>query len=265
MAKTVRKRVPVKNSRDAKTAKASSAGIDKLRRIIVEKEREIKTLTEISKSIVSGQYTEDILQMVVTLTAQMMGSKICSIMVLDEKKDELKIIATQSLSSEYKNKPPLKVGQSISGRVVEKKKPIAVFDVTKEPGYMYPDIAKKEGLCSMLAVPMMLKDRVIGVINSYTTRPHKYRESEMKVLQAVANQAAVAIENRKLMEDAINARQALEDRKLIERAKGILMKERSMTEEQAYGAIRRKSMDTCKPMKDVAEAIIIAFDTKSTL
>ncbi len=49
MAKTVRKRVPVKNSRDAKTAKASSAGIDKLRRIIVEKEREIKTLTEISK------------------------------------------------------------------------------------------------------------------------------------------------------------------------------------------------------------------------
>ena len=57
------------------------------------------------------------------------------------------------------------MGQSISGRVVKEKRPITVLDVTKEPGFMYPDIAKKEGLVSMLCVPMMIKDRVIGVIN----------------------------------------------------------------------------------------------------
>jgi signal transduction protein with GAF and PtsI domain len=245
-----------------KIKEAFNGEIARLRAIIADKDREINTLTEISKTIVSGIYTEDILHLIVSLTAGLLDSKICSITEYDEKKDELNIIATQSLSNEYRTKPPLKVGQSVSGRAVQERKPIAVLDVTKESGYMYPEIARREKLRSMLAVPMMLKGRVIGVLNSYTTTAHKFTKNEIRILQSVANQAAVAIENKRLMEDSINAREALEVRKVVEKAKGILMKERSFTEQQAYNAIRKKSMDSCKPMKEVAEAIIIAFDTK---
>ena len=229
---------------------------------IKKKTKEIETLSQISKTIVSGKYLEEILNLIVTVTAKMMNSKICSIMLFDEKKQELAIKATQSLSKKYRNKPNLKVGESISGKVVQEKKPITVLDVTKESRYMYPEIAKKEGLCSMLAVPMTVKDRIIGVINNYTSEKHKFTDEEIKILQSVANQAAVAIENTKLIEEALEAREDLKIRKLVERAKGILMKRFGMDENEAYKTIHKKSMDSRKSMKEVAEAIILALEVK---
>jgi signal transduction protein with GAF and PtsI domain len=229
---------------------------------VKKKSKEIEILSQISSTVVSNKYLEEILNLIVTVTAEMMNSKICSIMLFDEEKQELIIKATQSLSEEYRNKPNLKVGQSISGKVVKEKKPITVLDVTKEPNYMYPEIAKKEGLCSLLSVPMMVKDRVIGVINSYTSEEHRFTEEEIKILQSVANQAAVAIENTKLIEETLSVRESLEVRKLVERAKGILMREYKITEEQAYRYIQRKSMNSGKPMKEVANAIILALGSK---
>ncbi len=234
----------------------------KLKMLLMKKKQEIKALSKISNSIVSNKYLEEILNIIVTITAEMMGSKICSIMILDEKKQELAIKATQSLSEDYCKKPNLKIGQSISGRVVKKKEPIIVLDVTKEPGYVYPQIAQKEGLCSMLAVPMIVKDRVIGVINSYTSEQHKFNKEEIEILQSVANQAAVAIENAKLMEEAITARETLKVRKLVNRAKSVLMQEFGITENEAYKKIHRQSMDSRKSMKEVAEAIILALGKK---
>lgn len=114
----------------------------------------------------------------------------------------------------------------------------------------------------MLAVPMMVKNKVVGVINSYTANEHKFTEDEINILQSVANQAAVAIENTKLMEEILAAREALEVRKLVERAKGILMKETGMGEDEAYRTIHRKSMDMRRSMREIAEAIILTSEMK---
>ena len=73
----------------------------------------------------------------------------------------------------------------------------------------------------------------------------------------VANQAAVAIENTKLMEEAIKAKEALEARKLIERAKGILMRLNNLSEEAAHRLIHKKSMNSCRSMKEIAESVIL--------
>ncbi|OPY01562.1 MAG: putative transcriptional regulatory protein pdtaR [Syntrophorhabdus sp. PtaB.Bin047] len=227
---------------------------------VMKKARQLDLLSEVSRTIVSDHYIKEILHLIVTMTAKVMDSKICSVMLLDEKKEELVIAATQSLSNEYVNKPNLKVGQSISGRVVLEKRPLKVLDVTKEPGYMFPDVARKEGFVSLLSVPMMIKDQVVGVINSYTTREHVFTKEEIDILQAVANQAAVAIENTNLSHEILAAKEALESRKLVERAKGILMRELGLNEDEAYRKIHKKSMDTRKTMKEVAEAIILAFD-----
>jgi signal transduction histidine kinase len=77
---------------------------------------------------------------------------------------------------------------------------MAIFNVLEEPLYKEKDLAKKEGLFSMLSVPMCIKDRVIGVINCYTSSLHSFSKSEEEMLTTVANQAAICIENSGLME-----------------------------------------------------------------
>jgi signal transduction protein with GAF and PtsI domain len=225
-------------------------------------EEQINALTKISKAIASDIYLEDILRLIVTVTAEMMGSNICSLMLIDEQKKELVVKATQSVSEEYNKKPPLKLGEGIAGKVAKENKPIAIKDVTKENEYKHKDIAKKEGLCSLLCVPLAAKGKVIGVINCYTSTPHEFSETEINILTSVANQAAVAIENAELMVKSKVIQEELEIRKRIERAKGILMKEQALTEEEAYLKIRRYSMDSRKTMREVAEAIILASDMK---
>lgn len=225
-------------------------------------EEQISALTKISKAIASDIYLEDILRLIVTVTAEIMDSNICSLMLIDEKNNELVIRATQSISDNYNKKPALKIGEGVSGRAAQENRPVAVKDVTKEKEYKHKDIAKKEGLCSLLSVPLAVKNRVIGVINCYTSQPHDFSQTEINILTSVANQAAVAIENAQLLVKSRVIQEELETRKRIERAKGILMREESLTEEEAYLRIRRYSMDSRKTMREVAEAIILASDMK---
>lgn len=224
---------------------------------VQKRSQQVEALARMSQSIAQGIYLREILQLIVTMAAEMMGSKICSLMLLDEKKKELKIEATQSLSEEYKSKAPVKVGVSVSGRAIQQKQPIVVADVLQDPNYTYPDIARKENLRSLLCVPMMAKDKPIGVINCYTAQLHTFTPEEIELLQAVANQAAIAIEHTRTMEQALAAQEALETRKVIERAKGILMRQ-GIAEEAAFRILQRQAMDRRKSMKEVAEAVILS-------
>ncbi len=230
-----------------------------------KKALQFDSLVKVSRSITSEHYLDEILNLIVVVTAEMLNSKICSIMLLDEKGQELVIKATQSLNEDYKKKPNISVENSLSGTVLKTRKPIAVSDVRHEKKYAYPDLAAKEGLTSMVAVPMIVKDKAIGVINVYTKQPHKFTDEEVNVLQMVANQAAVAVENTKLVEEAIKAKEALETRKVIERAKGIIMKMNNLSEEAAHRLIHKKSMDASRSMKDVAESIILMADLQKSL
>jgi GAF domain-containing protein len=219
---------------------------------------QVETLSQVSETVASSRLIKDVLQLLVTMTAQMMNSKICSIMLLDEASGELRIAATQSLSEQYRRKPNLKVGQSISGRAVKDRRPIIVLDVSTDRDYMYPDMAKKEGLCSLVSVPMMVREKALGVINSYTSVPHVFTSEEVKLLQAIANQAAIAIEHTTLVEKSYEMQEALAVRKLMERAKGYLMRSKKLTEEEAFKLIQRQSMDFRKSMREIAEAVLLA-------
>lgn len=227
-----------------------------------ESSAQIETLLKMSAAITSSRYIEEILNLITGLTADMMNSKICSIMLLDGSGTELEIKATQALSEEYRSKPNLKVGQSISGLAVKEKKPITVVDVTKDPLYMYPEIAKRESVKSLLSVPMMLKDKVIGVVNSYTSKEHKFTDEEVKLLQIVAHQAAIAIENTKLLNETLAMQEALDTRKAVERAKGVLMKRHSISEDEAFKIIQKQSMNTRRSMREIADAVILAAEIK---
>ena len=223
---------------------------------------QIEALSKISKAITSELYLEDILKLIVAVTAQAMGSKVCSLLLLDEKRKELVIRATQSISESYNKKPSLKLGEGIAGKVALSKDPVQIYDVTKEKEYKYKDIAQKEGLASLLCVPMIVKGKAIGVINLYTSSPHKFSRNEINTLTAISTQAAMVIENTELMVKTKVIQEELETRKLVERAKGILMRESSISEEEAHRLIQKYSMDSRKTMREIAEAIILTKELK---
>ncbi|MFA7676733.1 MAG: ANTAR domain-containing protein [Candidatus Omnitrophota bacterium] len=223
----------------------------------------ISALNKISNAITSDLYLGDVLKLIVTLTANVMEAKICALWLLDEDSQLLKIRATQAMSEEYLKDRFLKVGEGVVGQVAREKKPIAILDVLKDKRYKEKKLAKGEKLVSMLSVPMMIKKKLIGVINCYTTKLYKFTQSDKALLGAVANQAAVAIKNTELMVKTKIIQEELETRKVVERAKGILMKEQKLTEEGAYNLIRRSSMDKRVPMKEIAQAIVLTNDIRN--
>lgn len=227
-------------------------------KIYTSQAQQLEALSKISGAISSELYLEDILKLIVTVTAEVMNSKICSLMLFDKDKKELQVRATQAISEDYIKKPPIKLGEGIAGRVVQTGKPIIVKDVKKDERYVNQDIAKKEKLCSLLSIPLLIKGKVTGVLNLYTSKIHNFTASEVAVLTTVANQAALAIRNAELMIRSQTAQYELESRKIIERAKDILAKESGLGGEDAFARMRRQSMDMRKSMREISEAIILA-------
>ncbi len=225
--------------------------------------KQIEALSKVANLITSGLYLEELLRLIVHVTAEIMHSKISSLMLLDPDKKELVVRATQSISEEYNKKPNLKLGEGIAGVVARDNKPITVLDVRQDIRYLNRDIAIKEGLVSLASVPLAIKGRVIGVLNCYTSKKHKFTKHELDLLTALANQAALAIENAELDLRARSAEEALTSRKLIERAKDILSQEANILASEAYRLIQKQSMNSRKSMREVAEAIILAKDIKA--
>ncbi len=224
--------------------------------------KQIEALKEISTAISSDRYIEDVLKLIVTVTANVMDSKVCSLWLIDEKEDCLKIRATQTMNKEYLKERSLKLGEGIVGYVAQQDKPAIILNVLEEPRYKEKELAKNMGLCSMLSVPMRVKDKVIGVLNIYKSYLHEFTKTELDLLTTVATQAAICIENTELMVRSKVIQEELETRKLVERAKGILMREYGLLEDEAFSRIRKKSMDSRRSMRDIAEAIILAYEMK---
>jgi len=223
-------------------------------------DKSIEALTLISKAITSDQYLEDILRLIVMVTAEVMNSSVCSLWLLDEKESVMRLRATQSIDSEYLKDRVLRAGEGVVGKVVAENRPYIVSNVLMDPYYKEKELARRMGLVSMLSVPMRVKERVIGVINCYTSHPHAFSDLQLNVLTTVANQAAVAIEKTELMVQTKVIQEELERRKIIERAKDLLMKRLHLQGEEAYRWLQKRSMNTRKSMREVAEAVILTME-----
>ena len=168
---------------------------------------ELSALAEVSQTITSPLYLDEMLEVVVEMTARVMKARLCSLMLLDETTGELVLRATHHLNPAYRAKPPLKVGEGIVGLVAKSGRPMAVLDVREEPLYRHADMARQEGLCSLLCVPLTVRDRIIGVLNCYTAEPHRFTDEETALFSTLANQTALAIENARLVTNAAMVRE----------------------------------------------------------
>ena len=154
-------------------------------------------LSEVSKTISTSPYLEEILQLLVNLTAQQFNYRVCTVRLLDENQ-ELVLRATQASAKAYQRKRAIKLGESIAGRAIAENRPIIVPDVQVEADYIGHDLAAEQGLRSMICVPLTIQDRAVGVLSCYTSEVRSFTQDEIRALETLAKQAAVSIEHAKL-------------------------------------------------------------------
>ncbi|MBI2906078.1 MAG: GAF domain-containing sensor histidine kinase [Chloroflexi bacterium] len=168
-----------------------------------------KALHEVAAAINSSLERDVVLKQIVKGAARAAATKACSLMLLSGDQKTLLHVAACGLSERYMRKGPVSVDISLADAL--KGKAVAVFAACDDPRVQYREQARREGIASMLCVPVVLKERVIGVMRLYTAEPRHFAEEDTSFLTAVANLGAIALENAKLYE-TIKANDALRKR-----------------------------------------------------
>jgi len=169
-----------------------------------KKIEEFSALYEVGKFITSTLHLDEVLALITKKAATIMSASACSLRLLDKSGHELLLRSSYGFANKkfQKIKKSLKVGESIAGRVVKNGRAYLINDLRKEKKYKYPYHAAQKGLRSLVTVPLVQKDKIIGVLSIYNTKVGKYTPEDVKLLSMFSSQAAIAIENARLFEQA---------------------------------------------------------------
>lgn len=172
-----------------------------LRENLEKKIKELSALYEVGKSISSTLHSDEVLKLITKKAAKIMNASSCTLRLLDKTKQELVLKCAYGLTqSLFKVKKSLKVGESIAGRVVKRGIPYAIKNIDREKKYKYPHLVRQKGLKSLVAVPLVQKNQIIGVLTIYNKKVCDYTKNDVNLLCMFAGQAAIAIENSRLYE-----------------------------------------------------------------
>lgn len=194
-------------------------------RLYVELKRRaevFRALSTIAAEIGSTLNLNQVLSRIVTRSAELMGTKLCSLFLTDENCELLTLVAAHGAGEDYLRRPSLEVNWSLVGQVIRSREALAIQEVRQHPWYKSVEVAEKEGLVSMLAVPLITggsspeEKNAIGVLVTYTDHPHYFEEEERELFMAFAHHAAIAIENARLYELRVKAEDRVrENEKLV--------------------------------------------------
>ncbi len=173
------------------------------------KARLFETLVSVSRTINSTLSLDEALQVVTREACLLVDAKMCSLLMLDESGDFLDLRAHHGAGDAYLNKPRLIVAESMLGIVVRRKKPLQVENVQVAGHYQNIGVARAEGLVSLLSVPLVFGGDAIGTLNVYTAAPHSFSNEEIRILCAMAELSAVAIEKARLYERIVDVEEQL--------------------------------------------------------
>lgn len=163
---------------------------------------DFRAVATVSEAFTSSDYLDDMLHVVTEMAAQAMDAAVCSLFLINESTQRLELRSAKRVRSDYQTRPPLEIGQGVVGDVAKTGRRAVVVDISAEPRYAFPELAQKEGLASMLAVPLSVQERVIGVLACYTTEQHKFGKKQITLFSTLANQTALAIENAQMATNA---------------------------------------------------------------
>ena len=171
------------------------------------------SLYEVAAVVNSTRNPESVLSSIVENVAKALAAKGCSILLLTPDRERLLHTVAYGLSDWYVRKGPISADKSISETL--EGRPVAISDAITDERVQYPEQQKKEGVASILSVPMMLRDEVIGVIRAYTAEPRHFTRDDIYFVSAVANLGAIALENARLY-DSIHKDYQTVKRELLE-------------------------------------------------
>jgi GAF domain-containing protein len=176
---------------------------------VAAKARQLEALLGGAQSIIASLDVQEILQRVTRDASRLMDSKVCSLMLLNPSGDRLEIRACHGAGPGYTKRPPLSVADSLVGVVVRRRKPIQIHNVQEHDHYRYTELARQEGLVSLLSVPMICDGRAIGALNVYSGESYRYSNQDIEILSGLANLAALAIENARLHRKVVEVEESL--------------------------------------------------------
>lgn len=173
------------------------------------KARLFESLISVGQTINTTLNLDDVLTVVTRESCQLMEAKMCSLLLLDESREWLELRASFGAGKTYLSKPRLSVAESLVGIVVRRRKPMQVENVQTSSRYQSVHIAREEGLVSLLSVPLLFGGQAIGVLNVYTGAPHSFSNEEIRILSALAELSAIAIEKARLYERIVDVEEQL--------------------------------------------------------
>lgn len=168
---------------------------------------ELQALAEVSELATSPTYMDDMLAVVTNMAAQVMDAAVCSIFLLNEANTHLELRSAKHKNTPYSPRPPLQLGQGVIGKVAQTGKPQYIADVRTAPAYLGQNLARQEGLVSLLAVPLSVRERVVGVMGAYTLTERDFAPEQRALFLTLANQTALALENARLATNAAIVRE----------------------------------------------------------
>lgn len=158
----------------------------------------LSAFMHITKAINSSLNLNEVLHLIVKNTCEATGSKGCTLMLLNDRGERLEVRSSYGLSDHYIEKGPLLADKSISDTL--KGNPIIIEDITADPRLQYPREAKQEGIASIISVPIILRETVIGAFRLYTSVPCRFSEDDIDFLSAIGMQCGIAIDNARMYE-----------------------------------------------------------------
>jgi uroporphyrinogen-III synthase len=221
----------------------------------------VDVLHEIGVRLGTADGFHDVLTRIVEFATALVKCDSCLIYVLEG--DELVLRASRNPHPEVVDRLKLRVGQGITGWVAEHGEPVAVAEkAQQDPRFQFFHELPEDTYEAFLSVPLMCRGRVTGVINLQHRKPHTYTRRQSRMISTIGFLVGAEIEMARLEEMNSSLSEQLQSRKIMERAKGILQRDLGLSEEQAYLALQRQSRQKRKPMREIAEAIMLAEEVK---
>jgi signal transduction protein with GAF and PtsI domain len=229
---------------------------------------QVALLHRISNIVSSELSLDEMLGEIVGLTVQVTACDACLVYLIDHETNEMVLRASQVPHGADLGNIRMKVGEGVTGWVAEHRSVVALPQNAAADVRFKPFQALIEDTYeALLSVPLISSGEAIGVTNVHHRQPHEHTPDEIALLTFVGEQMGGAIaksllaeENARLLEETQEMKRQLETRKLVERAKGILQHRQGLTEEEAYLRLRNESRRLRRPMRELAEAIILAED-----
>jgi uroporphyrinogen-III synthase len=220
--------------------------------------RQHEFLNRIATRISSAVPFEQVLAQLVDFVISVVKCDSCFVYVLEG--NELVLRASKNPHPEVVDRLKLKIGQGITGWVAQHHQPVAVArNASDDVRFQLFNELPEDRFEAFLSVPLMSRGRVVGALNLQNRAPYQYSEREITLISTVGFLVGAEIEMACLEKEKSQLASQLEVRKVIERAKGILQRQLKIGEAQAYEVLQRQSQQRRKPMKDIAEAIILCY------